>query len=885
MSYRHCVFALGVLAAIAPLPAAAQDDSGPRGWIAGNWSLTVGASGFMAPRFQGADTLAFNAVPMISLGRAGKTQRFSSRNESDPEGLQFVMVPADTASLIGIKIILDGLARPRNPVTAIAMAIGRTVEHEAQVLTWQHLDRGGFRAAQKAMDNQGVTSHHRGVSNVFRFNKALASGTFTEQHWEPWSRDAQLRIGIAIMDAVVRSTGWFAFGDDPTHHHKRGKASSPAKVLLPKADLLRWIDAGIAADELNSPIFQPTVVPPRRWEGSRRGGYWTPYVMSPRLVRFKASQDDQKQSAADEYDAIDMPKVYSALHALQETPWRVNKRVLAVARALDNEGRRAAGLPIMPDVAEEVGPAPADADTNPEALREWKRRKTRAFAKAYEELTKYRAMKRTLRVAMSYEQYDRFYFPHMLDFRGRFYPIPIGLQPQGDALAKGLLEFASGRPITEENDGANWLAVHLASTWGHDKWDFARRIDWVHDNEAMIRAIAADPLANREWAVADKPWTALAAVFEWVSFLDHGFGFVSHLPVTVDGTCNGIQHLAALTRDAVTGAMVNLTPASAPSDIYADVAGELQEDLERLARAPGVHKVEAQYWLNLCSSREIDFEAVEEDRNPNPSIIPRSLTKRQVMVLPYGGTKESFFSYTKEWLDKHDKPPSTDGLSSEQSKALWVQRTNRISLASSLLWDIVHRKVKGGMAVMEWLRKCAKHSAVSDQPIFWVTPSGFVVRHFYGRQKERDVAVMLRGERVWLNVNETTKDLDVTSQLRGVPPNFIHSLDAAALVLTINGCTEQGITGLTSVHDAYGTHAADMWDLFRIIREAFVEVHNVDSLGQFRAACQAVISSVLVNGGMDPQEAFEKADEQLGPSLDMGDLDITDVMRSDYFFS
>ena len=787
------------------------------------------------------------------------------------EPLHVIKITPEAAALIGVRIVLDGMARKRNPLTAVAIQIGRTLEHESQVLTWEYHNPDGFYYQQKTMDNLGVTAHHRARSNVFRFNKALATGTFGHVEWPSWTREVQLRVGLAVLDAIMRATGWFSIGPDPTHTYRKGSAHGPAGVLLPHADLLAKIDAGIEMDALNSPLYQPTVVPPRHWDkGDRRGGYWTPYVEAPRLVRFKSSQDDQKQSAADEYDAIHMPKVYAALHALQETPWRVNKRVLAIARALDNEGNRAAGLPIRPDVEFEVGPAPLDADTNKEALKAWKRRKTKAHAKAVEEGSKHRAMKRILRTALAFEKYDRFYFPHILDFRGRFYPVPVGLQPQGDKLAKGLLEFAEGRPITEENDGANWLAVSLASNWGHDKWDFTRRIDWVHDNEQMLRAIAADPLEHREWTKADKPWATLAAIFDWVDFLNNGYGHVSHLPVSVDGTCNGIQHLAALTRDEVAGKMVNLTASDEPRDIYQDVADELQSELERLAGSPGVHKEEALYWLRLCEGK-----------------VPRSLTKRQVMVLPYGGTRESFFEYTREWLNEHDPAPSTEGLTPEQAKVLWMGRVNRISLVTGLLWDIVHRVVRGGMEIMEWLRDCSRAAAIGNQPIFWVTPSGFVVRHFYGRRKEKDVRVMLNGTSVCLTVMETTKDLDISSQLTGVPPNFIHSLDAAALVLTLNRCEEAGIKGLTSVHDAYGTHAADMWNLFRFIREAFIEVHQVDNLGNFRAACQAVLTSVLTaeQGIQDPQEAFEKADESLRAPLDMGTLDIEEVLRSDYFFS
>jgi hypothetical protein len=38
------------------------------------------------------------------------------------------------------------------------------------------------------------------------------------------------------------------------------------------------------------------------------------------------------------------------------------------------------------------------------------------------------------------------------------------------------------------------------------------------------------------------------------------------------------------------------------------------------------------------------------------------------------------------------------------------------------------------------------------------------------------------------------------------------------------------MTLTTCVHDAYGTHAADMWALYHILREAFVLVHSENML-------------------------------------------------------
>ena len=52
------------------------------GWMSGDWHLTVGATGMVAPSFEGSKDLMFKASPIISLGKAGPEARFSSRNDN-----------------------------------------------------------------------------------------------------------------------------------------------------------------------------------------------------------------------------------------------------------------------------------------------------------------------------------------------------------------------------------------------------------------------------------------------------------------------------------------------------------------------------------------------------------------------------------------------------------------------------------------------------------------------------------------------------------------------------------------------------------------------------------------------------------------------------------
>lgn len=47
------------------------------------------------------------------------------------------------------------------------------------------------------------------------------------------------------------------------------------------------------------------------------------------------------------------------------------------------------------------------------------------------------------------------------------------------------------------------------------------------------------------------------------------------LPLLQDGSCNGLQHYAALGRDVIGATSVNLMPCEMPQDVYSGVAQQV----------------------------------------------------------------------------------------------------------------------------------------------------------------------------------------------------------------------------------------------------------------------------------------------------------------------
>src|SRR4051794_15739862 len=77
------------------------------------------------------------------------------------------------------------------------------------------------------------------------------------------------------------------------------------------------------------------------------------------------------------------------------------------------------------------------------------------------------------------------------------------------------------------------------------------------------------------WLKSEEPWQTLATCIEIRDARASGNPeeFVSHLPIHQDGSCNGLQHYAALGRDYEGAYEVNLVPSEVPLDVYSSVVG------------------------------------------------------------------------------------------------------------------------------------------------------------------------------------------------------------------------------------------------------------------------------------------------------------------------
>lgn len=737
---------------------------------------------------------------------------------------------------ITARVVLDKVGSS-TMLQGVAIALASCIEDEARFTAFETVDKEHYDLTQKHLKG---TSHrrHRTRVMVYQMNKNGVA-------WADWPESQKVQLGVRLIELFAESTGLITI-----EQQDRGRYR-----LVPTAETMAWIEQANARHALLCPVYLPCIVPPKPWTTPTSGGYHTSAVRRLTLIKTRS------KGFLEELFSTDLSEVYSALNALQATPWRINGAVRDVATHMWDNGlglgkvlpaRDGAEVPAKPawliDRPKNVKELPPMSEEQKAEFAAWKGKAAEAHKRYAKAVSRRLQTARVLSIAERFATEEEIFFPFTLDFRGRIYAQVPFLNPQGNDLAKGLLTFAHGKPLGDT--GAYWLAVHGANVYGYDKATLDDRNDWVEEHQREILECAADPLATTFWMDADSPWSFLAFCFEWAGYAEAGAAYVSSLPIALDGSCNGIQHFSAMLRDEVGGRAVNLVPSEKPSDIYRSVAEVATAELCLKTATSGTDAALAKAWLEFG--------------------IDRKITKRSVMVLPYGGTYMSCKDYVEEAVLEAGRPLPADPKDRKEFSLA-------IHFLAKVIWQAISKVVVGARECMSWIQACTRLAVKTDLPLNWGVASGMRVQQAYHNVSLKKVKVRLFNTEVYLKlaVDSAAADgaaLDATRQIMGVAPNFVHSMDAAALVKCVNLSATNGITAFAMIHDSYGTLAADTGMLGACLRHAFVDMykeHNV--LEEFRAGIVAMLPPDLA--------------DKVPPCPTMGALDIDSVLCSDFFFA
>ena len=613
---------------------------------------------------------------------------------------------------------------------------------------------------------------------------------------------------------------------------KEFKGVSSKVLIYPSTWFLEWIRQQTLEGNLMSAYNTALIEEPKPWTALNKGGFHSKRFQNKMI---KTTMEDHF------FDFNEMDNTVQAVNELQKTPWEINLEVLEVMQYVFTNRLNWGGFPSPQEVQLTTYPFPnmSRQDMSQDQIdvsKAWSSHHAKMYDEYHAESSKYMAVNRALNEAKRFKQYPKFYFAYQVDFRGRVYPIASNLHPQGSEYIKSLLRFHEGKPLDSEL-AVKYLCVQGANTFGKDKINFNDKYQWVLDNEQAIISTGNNPYDNHFWLEADEPWLFLAFCFEWSSYKKNPKGFLSRIPVALDGSCNGLQHLSAMLLDEVGGKSVNLTANINKADIYEDVKIVTENILKEMS--------------NPLAVRILEFG------------ISRSTTKRPVMIVPYAGTISACRKYI------------SDELQERKGQEFFGKDFNDVlQLLTDTVWKAIGQVIIKGREVMEWFKNAARiicKNNFGNTEISWVTPNGFQV--IQKRVKYKDLLIQTSmGEkiptRLSLSLQQATKKSDSQGHSSSISPNFIHSLDACCLQETVRRCREAGITSLAMIHDSYGTHASDSAKMAKFIREVFFEIYSKTNVLEHWIKQQ-------------PESAQAKFPEL--PKV--GSLNLSEVLNSEHFFA
>lgn len=815
----------------------------------------------------------------------------------------FDLLPMDTTAYIATKVIIDSITREVSAVS-LATKIATHLEDQAKFLKFEKLNPKYHESIKRKFKEDGTTDY-RHKKRVFTFGMGKSrdeDGNPEPVTWKAWPEKHKLHVGSACLEAFRVSTQLI-----DVYKVSRGKGY--VWLVGPSSLADELIRENVDALASMTPDLMPMVSKPDPWTDTRSGGYYT-REMKKVVPLIKDRSRVMQQRHMKRARAGKMDTVLKAATHLQNTAYVVDDFILGVIK---DEWKRsdAIGLPGR----KELKPAPCPigdlrkedfltlaeyreardlrkatmSQGDKDVFKEWSKEASAIYTREIKRKSQAFGIARTLGVAHQLLDEEALYFVTQADTRSRFYSVGTGLNPQGHGIAKALLKYKEG--VKYGDTGFYHACLNAAGVYGVDKVSLKDRIDWVWENEALIKETGINPENTRSfWGDADKPYVFLQICKELsVAMYATERGedcsqLATYLGCPQDGACNGLQHFNAILRNKRGGALVNLIDSEKPLDIYGKVA---ETTIELLKDMVDNNKGLVDYYDFVLAQQWLNFGLTRDE------------TKKPVMVLPYGGTQrgtqQHFVDVILDRIEKHLERTGDDSFHPFGERSITHRKIllnpdkrkrgehkrwsdeykggNReaAEFINKKVWQALDIEVVAARKAMKWLKSVAWQAAKrgpEGTAVEWVVPeTGFLVVQGYYKGDTTFIRTQLCGE-CQLGLHKTSSKVDKHKQQNAVSPNLIHSLDAAHLMLVLCMCADEGINSFTAIHDSFATHAGHCERLHEIIRECFVTLHCNDVL------------NVWLNGLNFTEEELKSLPKMPG----MGDLNLFEVLNSTFLF-
>ncbi|XP_077834811.1 DNA-directed RNA polymerase, mitochondrial isoform X6 [Macaca mulatta] len=719
---------------------------------------------------------------------------------------------------------------------------------------------------------QALETYYRKYLHLLASDTKVPNPCLPRQYWEalgapealreqPWPLPVQMELGKQLAEMLVQATRMPSSLDNrhgssrlvPVLYHVYSfRNVQQIGILKPHPAYVQLLETAAEPTLTFEAVDVPMLCPPLPWTSPHTGAF----LLSPTKLMRTVEGATQHQELLETCPPTALHGALDALTQLGNCAWRVNGRVLdLVLQLFQAKGCPKLGVPAPASEA----PQPAEAHVPQSAAPARKAELRRELARCQKLAREMHSLRAEALYRLSLAQHLRgrvFWLPHNMDFRGRTYPCPPHFNHLGSDVARALLEFAQGRPLGPH--GLDWLKIHLVNLTGFKKREpLRKRLAFAEEVMDDILDSADQPMTGRKWWMgAEEPWQTLACCMEVANAVrcSDPAAYVSHLPVHQDGSCNGLQHYAALGRDSVGAASVNLEPSDVPQDVYSGVAAQVEV----------FRRQDAQRGTRVAQMLE--------------GFITRKVVKQTVMTVVYGVTRYGGRLQIEKRLRE---------LTDFPQEFVWEASHYLVRQVFKSLQEMF----SGTRAIQHWLTESARLISHMGSVVEWVTPLGIpIIQPYRLEHKVKQVRGGIQSI-TYIHNGDISQKPNTRKQKNGFPPNFIHSLDSSHMMLTALHCyrsrplcRRKGLT-FVSVHDCYWTHAADVAVMNQVCREQFVCLHSepiLEDLSRF------LVSRFCPNP--TPRKISQcweasQLKETLQAVPKPGAFDLERVKHSTYFFS
>ena len=350
--------------------------------------------------------------------------------------------------------------------------------------------------------------------------------------------------------------------------------------------------------------------------------------------------------------------------------------------------------------------------------------------------------------------------------------------------------------------------------------------------------------------------------------------YTVHLPIFLDATCSGIQHLAGMLKDYETGSKVNMI-SQTESDSVGDIYSYLIDPINKAVNKYGLKNIE---------NEDRVFKDIKLKRN---DVKEPTMTKNyNVSVVGIANQLRSKFEIInkkeKNVKNQMYKVPTTFGYISLTSSQMF---TLAVLLDKQIFTSLPTLKY-----IYNYFKEIIKLTLLLNFPTVWFTPAGLKITQFYKISIQNKVSIRFGKKSQKIVLRNSTDKIDKRKQVLAIIPNIVHSLDSAHLINIINTATNLNLNQILTIHDCFGTHPNDIEILTELVKKEFIILYTKSNFLEkyHQRLIQALTDNnyTILKDKDNKEYVLIKNNKKYIPQLPKyGTLDINNIINSKYIIN